>query len=88
MLAHEFFRAAGGEHLWRSHPTFPPEAFATSNILLNFVGIIPGMDRRISYNFLDISWAVRVEMAFYLAMFGCVAIAQASPHFERSVGWK
>lgn len=76
MLAHEFFRLAGGEHLWRSQPDFPPDAFAINNVLLNFLGIIPGADHRISYNFLDITWAVRVEMAFYLAMFGCVAIGR------------
>jgi peptidoglycan/LPS O-acetylase OafA/YrhL len=38
MLAHEFFRLAGGEHLWRSQPDFPPDAFAINNVLLNFLG--------------------------------------------------
>jgi peptidoglycan/LPS O-acetylase OafA/YrhL len=66
MLAHAMFRAIGGDHLWRSQPDFPVDAFAPENVVLNFFGIVPFADRMISYNFLDITWAVRVEMAFYL----------------------
>lgn len=76
ILAHAVFRAAGGVRLWRSQPTFPDDAFDPVNILLNFVGIVPMADRAIAYNFLDITWAVRVEMAFYLATFGCIAVGR------------
>jgi peptidoglycan/LPS O-acetylase OafA/YrhL len=79
MAAHALFRAAEGEHLWRSQPSFPDTAFALPNMMLNFAGIVPGVDRFIGYNFLDITWAVRVEMAFYLGMACCIAIARLLP---------
>jgi len=79
MLAHEIFRATGGMRLWRSQPSFPLDAFAPANVTLNFIGIVPFVDRYIDYNFLDITWAVRVEMAFYLIMAGCIAIGRKLP---------
>lgn len=75
MLAHELFRVGGGVRLWRSQPSFPLDAFAPANVVLNFLGILPLADRFIHYNFLDITWAVRVEMAFYLIVGGCIAAA-------------
>jgi peptidoglycan/LPS O-acetylase OafA/YrhL len=82
VLAHEFFRISGGVRLWRSQPSFPDNAFAASNVLLNFLAIAPMGKRFIAYNFLTITWAIRVEMAFYLTMFGCIAIGRRlpSPH--------
>jgi peptidoglycan/LPS O-acetylase OafA/YrhL len=79
MLAHEFFRMAGGVRLWRSQPSFPDNAFAPSNVLLNFLAIAPMGKRFINYDFLNISWAIRVEMAFYLTMFGCIAVGRRLP---------
>ncbi|WP_428535069.1 acyltransferase family protein [Rhodopila sp.] len=79
MLAHEIFRATGGARLWRSQPSFPADAFAPINVALNFIGITPFIDRAIDYNFLDITWAVRVEMVFYLVMAGCIAIGARLP---------
>jgi len=79
MLAHEIFRATGGVRLWRSQPSFPADAFAPANVVLNFIGIVPLADRYIDYNFLDITWAVRVEMAFYLVMWGSIAIGRKLP---------
>ena len=76
MLAHEFFRFAGGVRLWRSQPSFPDNAFTLSNVLLNFLAIAPMGQRFIDYDFLNITWAIRVEMAFYLTMFGCIAIGR------------
>jgi peptidoglycan/LPS O-acetylase OafA/YrhL len=79
MLAHEFFRFAGGVRLWRSQLSFPDDAFALSNVLLNFLAIAPMGQRFIDYDFLTITWAIRVEMAFYLMMFGCIAIGRHLP---------
>ncbi len=73
MIAHEIFRATGGLRLWRSHPSFPEDAFAIRNVLLNLIGIVPLADRFIDYNFLGITWAVRVEMAFYIVICACIA---------------
>ena len=74
MLAHYAFRALDGAVLWRSQPSFPADAFAARNVLLNFLGVLPLVDRFIGYNFLDIAWAVRVEVAFYLVMAACLVL--------------
>ena len=79
MVAHEVFRAADGVRLWRSQPLFPQDAFALTNMLINFIGIVPLADRFMHYNFLDITWAVRVEMAFYVIIFVCIAVARKIP---------
>jgi peptidoglycan/LPS O-acetylase OafA/YrhL len=68
IIAHAVFRLAGGVRLWRSQPDFPLDAFSPANILMNYVSVVPLTDRAISYNFLDIAWALRVEMAFYIIM--------------------
>ena len=86
MLAHEIFRATGGVRLWRSQPSFPADAFAPANVALNFIGIVPLIDRFINYNFLDITWAVRVEMAFYLAM-GCAITVGGKLPGKRDFAW-
>jgi peptidoglycan/LPS O-acetylase OafA/YrhL len=79
MLAHEFFRLAGGVRLWRSQPSFPDDAFNLANVVMNLIGILPMGARVIQYDFLNITWAVRVEMAFYVAMAGCILIGRRLP---------
>jgi peptidoglycan/LPS O-acetylase OafA/YrhL len=79
MLAHKFFRLAGGVRLWRSQPSFPDDAFALPNVILNFFSILPMAKKVMDYNFLSITWALRVEMAFYLTMFVCIAIGRRLP---------
>jgi peptidoglycan/LPS O-acetylase OafA/YrhL len=79
MLAHELFRLAGGVRLWRSQPSFPDDAFALPNVLLNFLEIVPLGKRLLQYDFLTITWAIRVEMAFYVAMSGCIIIGRRLP---------
>jgi hypothetical protein len=45
-------------------------AFGLRDILLNCVGFLPIPLRNLAhYDFLDVAWAVRIEMAFYLAVF-------------------
>jgi peptidoglycan/LPS O-acetylase OafA/YrhL len=79
MLAHEFFRLAGGVRLWRSQPSFPDDAFNLTNVLLNLLAILPMGKRIIQYDFLTITWAIRVEMAFYVAMAGCILVGRRLP---------
>jgi peptidoglycan/LPS O-acetylase OafA/YrhL len=79
MLAHEFFRLAGGVRLWRSQPSFPDDAFALPNMVMNLLAILPMGKRAIQYDFLSITWAIRVEMAFYVAMAGCILIGRRLP---------
>jgi peptidoglycan/LPS O-acetylase OafA/YrhL len=79
MVAHALFTLAGGERLWRSQASYPASAFDLSNVVLNFFGIIPLVDRAIDYNFLDITWAVRIEMAFYIIVAACIAVARVLP---------
>ncbi|BCP56352.1 hypothetical protein K32_49690 [Kaistia sp. 32K] len=90
MLAHQAFRTFGGEILWRSQADFPADAFEIKNVILNFVGVFPLVDRFIRYNFLDITWAVRVEVAFYLVMAACLFLqARMGPKagFARVAAW-
>jgi peptidoglycan/LPS O-acetylase OafA/YrhL len=87
MLAHETFLLAEGERLWRSQPSFPADiGFAPRNILLNFVGALPLSNKLIDYNFLDIAWAVRVEIVFYLAIFLAVLLGRTRLGARR-FGW-
>ena len=87
MLAHETFLLAEGERLWRSQPSFPADiGFAPRNILLNFAGALPLSNKLIDYNFLDIAWAVRVEIVFYLAIFLAVLLGRTRLG-ARGFGW-
>ena len=79
MLAHEVFRLAGGTRLWRSQTSFPDDAFDVRNVLLNFLELLPLGKRMIQYHFLTITWAIRVEMAFYVAIFLCIVIGRRLP---------
>jgi peptidoglycan/LPS O-acetylase OafA/YrhL len=49
------------------------------NVILNFFAIIPMAKKFIDYDFLSITWALRVEMAFYLTMFACIAVGRRLP---------
>ncbi len=54
----------------RGHPDLPgPQAFDLSNIAANIFGFMPGANRFLSFDFVDIIWAVRIEMIFYFAVF-------------------
>lgn len=86
MAAHALFRASGAQGLWRLQPDFPREAFAWGNVLLNFTSIVPGADRLLDYNFLDITWTVRVEMAFYLLVTACILLGRHLP-VARGFAW-
>lgn len=54
----------------REHPDLPTlHAFDFSNIAGNVLGFLPGTNRLLLFDFVDIIWAVRVEMVFYFAVF-------------------
>ena len=54
----------------REHPTlYSAQAFEWWNIGGNLLGFLPGANHVIAYDFVDIVWAVRVEMVFYFAVF-------------------
>ena len=54
----------------REHPYLPsPGAFDISNIVGNVFAFLPGANRFLSFDFVDIIWAVRIEMVFYFAVF-------------------
>lgn len=72
--AHALFRLAGGQRLWRLQPSFPADAFDWRNMALNFAQFVPGMDHLLSYNFLDITWTIRVEMLFYGIVVACILV--------------
>ncbi len=84
MLLHYVFLVSGGIRLWRLQPSFPYEiAFSAQNLAFNFVSIFPAIHWFVSYNFLDITWAVRVEMAFYIVVFAYLALGRVSSWARR-----
>lgn len=44
-------------------------AFDWSNVAANVLGFMPGVNRLLSFDFVDVIWAVRVEMVFYFLVF-------------------
>jgi len=44
-------------------------AFDWGNIAANVLGFMPGVNRFLSFDFVDVIWAVRVEMVFYFVVF-------------------
>lgn len=55
--------------------SFGVTAFSLRNLALNLIGFMPGVNHVESFDFIDIAWAVRVEMVFYLSVFlGLLAI--------------
>lgn len=54
----------------REHPQLlTRHAFDLVNIIGNLFAFLPGVNRLLSFEFVDIIWAVRIEMVFYLAVF-------------------
>lgn len=60
----------------REHPYLPgPQAFDLGNIAANVFGFMPGVNRFLSFDSVDIIWAVRIEMVFYFAAFFVLLIS-------------
>lgn len=54
----------------RDHPELPTaQAFDLANIVGNAFAFMPGVNRLLSFSFVEIIWAVRIEMVFYFAVF-------------------
>ncbi len=68
---HAWFHRAGTLRIAnRAHPELPSaHAFDLDNIAANIFGFMPGINRLLSFDFVDIIWAVRVEMVFYFVVF-------------------
>ena len=59
----------------REHPYLPsPDAFDISNIVGNVFAFLPGANHFLVFDFVDIIWAVRIEMVFYFAVFLCLLV--------------
>jgi peptidoglycan/LPS O-acetylase OafA/YrhL len=80
IVLHYLAWEVGTQRLWRSQLSFPFEtAFSLRNILLNFIDVLPLSEHSMEYEFLDIVWAVRVEMAFYLVVFFLLIASRVWP---------
>ena len=55
----------------REHPDLLPSshAFGLDNIAANIFGFLPGANRLLAFDFVDVIWAVRIEMVFYFVVF-------------------
>ena len=76
------FSAIGILRLERMSPPHPD--FSIGNLLMNLVGIIPPADKLTSYEFIEIAWAVRIEMTFYLVVAVSLLISSRYSRFRFS----
>lgn len=85
-LHYAFFSLNTLRDAWEQ--VFGPEfhtAFAPVALIANFVAFLPIPVRRWApFDFLSIAWAVRIEMAFYLAVFGTLLAAGRFRFFARN----
>lgn len=81
ILVHFLFVSRGTIHLservWPDPDLFT-NAFGIRNIAANLIGFMPGANRLEFFDFIDIVWAVRVEMVFYLLVFACLVVCSSS----------
>jgi peptidoglycan/LPS O-acetylase OafA/YrhL len=71
VVTHAFFYFKGTLRISdREHPNLPSlHAFDLDNIVANIFGFMPGVNRFLTFDFVDIIWAVRIEMVFYFVVF-------------------
>jgi peptidoglycan/LPS O-acetylase OafA/YrhL len=72
---HAYFVSVGALSVEKGAPLPAWDVFSLANVLPNFI-LLPTVDRFISYNFLPIAWAVRVEVAFYLVVAIAIVLQQ------------
>ncbi len=81
IAVHYVFLSRGTLHLaervWPA-PDLLDDAFGIRNIATNLVGFMPGANRGEIFDFVDIVWAVRVEMVFYFLVFACLVVCGSS----------
>ena len=54
----------------RLHPDLPgAQVFELGNVAANILGFMPGVNKFLTFDFVDIIWAVRIEMVFYFLVF-------------------
>jgi len=59
----------------RHHPELPTaQAFDLANIVGNAFAFLSGVNRLLAFSFVDIIWAVRIEMVFYFAVFAILLV--------------
>ncbi|WP_407518959.1 acyltransferase family protein [Methylobacterium oryzisoli] len=69
------FAVLGTLRLDRAGEGLPEHAFAARNLAVNLLGFVPFSNVAMSFKFVSIAWAVRLEMLFYAAMAGALALA-------------
>jgi peptidoglycan/LPS O-acetylase OafA/YrhL len=57
---------------------FGDSAFAVQNIILNLFGFLPFFNRGMSYDFIEIAWAIRVEMFFYILVAATLVVVRTT----------
>ncbi len=81
IAVHLVFLSRGTLHLservWPDPDQFI-DAFGIRNVAANLVGFLPGANRLEGFDFIDIVWAVRIEMIFYFLVFTCLVVASSA----------
>lgn len=68
------FAALGTLRLDRAGESLPENAFTAWNLAANLLGFVPFSNLAMTYKFVSIAWAVRLEMLFYAAVAGALAL--------------
>ena len=80
VIIHAVFYAMGTLRISdRLYPDLPgPEVFELANVAANIFGFMPGINKFLTFDFVDIIWAVRIEMVFYFLVFFVLLIPNRS----------
>jgi peptidoglycan/LPS O-acetylase OafA/YrhL len=81
------FYRYGTLRISRGDVLLPHVAFSLHNIVLNLMNAATSEDSSVQYRFLDVAWALRIEMLFYLAVFGSLCVIRLAPPLARRIGF-
>jgi peptidoglycan/LPS O-acetylase OafA/YrhL len=73
------FSHLGVLRISRDDTFIPNVAFGVRNMALNLLNLASGRDPESGYNFLNVAWAIRYEMFFYVAVFAGLWVLRLSP---------
>jgi peptidoglycan/LPS O-acetylase OafA/YrhL len=70
-----FFYKFGGLRVSRDVTFIGGVAFAAKNIVMNLLGFLPWSNRWMNYSYIEITWAIRVEMLFYVVIAAALLVS-------------
>jgi peptidoglycan/LPS O-acetylase OafA/YrhL len=90
ILLYYFFDATKTLRIARDGAWTGESAFAIKNILVNYLGFMTYTNNFMTYEFIGIAWAIRIEMAFYIVVAAAIflvrshtSLSSQQPHLDR-----